>query len=56
MRKTTYYNYKKLFSFRKPTIISRSNALVSSFDEEQNKTKLFFEEAILKKYKFALKI
>ena len=29
-----YYNYKKLYSFRKSTIILKSNDLKSSFDEE----------------------
>ena len=33
MKKMTYYNYRKLFSFRKFTIILRSN------DEEQIKAK-----------------
>ena len=32
MRKTPYYNYKKLFSFRKYTIILKSYDLESSFD------------------------
>ena len=29
-----YYNYEKLFSFRKCTIILKCNDLESSFDEE----------------------
>ena len=32
--KTPYYNYKKLFSFRKSKTILKSHDLESSFDEE----------------------
>ena len=34
MEKTSYYNYKKLFSFRKPTVILKGNDLESSFNEK----------------------
>ena len=46
IEKMPYYNYKKLFSFKKSTIILKSNDLESSFDEEWIKTK--YQDIFLK--------
>ena len=48
--KTSYYHYKKLFSIRKSTSISKRNNLENSFDENRLKlsVRMFLEEAILK--------
>ena len=44
-----HYNYKKLFSSKTSTVISKMNDIESSFDEEQIKSKFqdVFKNAIL---------
>ena len=46
MEKTSYYNYQKLFSFRKSRSFSKSNELENSFQEEEIKAK--YQDALLR--------